>query len=99
MFLAYCFNFFDLVTATVVSKSSAILLIALLFALFAAFSMRNFDMCKFISPRNLKRSKLGSLGLHQKILKLCFLNMSSLSFSSSESQFSWFPSSILIIRL
>ena len=49
------------------------------------FFLRNFDMYKFILPTNLKRSKLGSLGLHRKILKLCFLNMSPLSFSSSES--------------
>ena len=81
MFLAYRFNSFNFVTATIFLKSSAILLITL----FSAFFSPNFDMCKFISPRNLKRSKLGSLGLHQKILKLCFLNMCSLPFSSSES--------------
>ena len=84
MFLAYRFNSFNFVTATIFSKSSAVLLITLLFALFAAFFSRNFDMCKSISPRNLKISKLRSLGLHQKVLKLCFLNMSSLSFSLSE---------------
>ena len=67
MFLAYCFGFFDFVTATIFSKPLAILLMDLLFALFAAFSSQNFDMCKLISPRNLKRSKLGSLGLHRKI--------------------------------
>ena len=81
MFLAYFFNAFNFVAATNFSKSSAILLITL----FVAFFSRNFDMRKFISPRNLKRSKLGSLGLHQKNLKLCCLNMSFLSFSSSES--------------
>ena len=81
MFLAYRFNSFDFVTVTIFSKSSVILLITP----FTAFCSCNFDMYKIISPKNLKRSKLGSLGLHQKILKLCFLNMSSLSFSSSES--------------
>ena len=85
MFLAYRFNSFNFVTATIFSKSSAILLITLLFALFAPFFSHNYDKCKFILPINLKRSKLGSLGLHRKILKLCFLKMSSLSFSSSES--------------
>ena len=80
MFLTYRFNSFDFVTATIFSKSSVILLIIS----FAAFFSRNFDMCKFILPTNLKRSTFGSLGLHQKILKLCFLNMSSLSFSSCE---------------
>ena len=99
MFLLYCFNSFNFVIATIFSKSSAILLIALLFTLFAAFFLCNFDMCKCILPRILKRSKLGSLGLHQKNLKLCFLNMSSLSFPSSELQFSWFSSSTLIVRL
>ena len=88
MFLVYRFNSFNFVTATIFSKLSALLLIALLFPLFSPFSSRNFDMYKFISPRNLKRSKLGSLELHQKNLKLCFLNMSSLSFSSPELQFS-----------
>ena len=85
MFLAYRFNSFNFVTAIIFSKSSAVLLITLLFALFAAFFSRNFDMYKSISPRNLKISKLRSLGLHQNLLKLCFLNMFSLSFSSSES--------------
>ena len=75
MSLPYRFNSFDFVTPTIFSKSSATLLIALLFPLFSAFSSRNFDMSKFISPRNLKRSKLGSLVLNQKILKLCFLNI------------------------
>ena len=84
MFLAYRFNSFDFVTATIFSKSSAILLITS----FAAFFSRNFDARKFISPTDLKRSELGSLELHRKTLKLCSLNMSSLSFSSSESQFS-----------
>ena len=81
MFLAYRFNSFNFLTATIFSKSSVILLITS----FAAFSSRDFDMYKSISPENLKRSKLGSSGLHQKILELFFLNMSSLSFSSSES--------------
>ena len=81
MFLAYHFNSFDFVTATTFLKSSVILLITP----FTAFSSCNFDIYKFISPKNLKRSKLGSFGLHQKILKLRFLNISSLSFSSSES--------------
>ena len=85
MFLAYCFNSYNFVTATIFLKTSSTWLIASLFPLFSAFSSRNVDMCKFISLRNLKRSKLESLGLHRKILKLCFLNMSSLSFSSSES--------------
>ena len=70
MFLAYRFNSFNFVTATIFLKSSSTLFISSLFPLFSAFSSRNVDMCKFISPRNLKRSKLGSLGLHQKILKL-----------------------------
>ena len=61
MFLAHRFNSFNFVTATIFSMCSAILLIAL----FAAFSSHNFDMCKLILPRNLKRSKLGSLGLHR----------------------------------
>ena len=82
MFLTYRFNSFDFVNTTILSNSSAILLIALLAAFF--FS-RSFDMCKFISSKNLKRLKLGSLGLHQKVLKLCFLNISSLSCSSSVS--------------
>ena len=80
MSLAHRFNSFNFVTLTIFSKSSVILLITL----FTAFFSRYFDSDKFISPKNLKRSKLGSFGLHQKILKLCFLNMSSLSFSSSE---------------
>ena len=95
MFLGYRFNSFDFFTGTIFSKSSAILLMTSL----AAFSFLNFDMCKFILPTSLKWSKLGSLGLHRKILKLCILNMPSLSFSSSESYFSWFPSSISIMRL
>ena len=81
MILAYRFNFFDFVTATIFSKCSVILLITP----FTAFSSCNFDMYKLISPKNLKRSNSGLLELHQKILKLCFLNMSSLSFSSSKS--------------
>ena len=84
MFLIYRFNSFEFVAVTIFSKSSAILLTTS----FAAFFSHNFDMCKFILPRNLKRSKLGSLGLHRKILKLCFQNMPSLSFLSSETQFS-----------
>ena len=79
MFLAYRFNSYNFVTATIFSKSSVILLITP----FTAFFLSNFDTYKFISPKNLKRSKLGSFGLHQKILKLCFLNISSLSFSTS----------------
>ena len=62
MFLAYRFNSFDFVTATIFSKSSVILLITP----FTAFSSRNFDMYKIISPKNLKRSNSGSLGLHRK---------------------------------
>ena len=81
MILAYRFNFFDFVTATIFSKCSVILLITP----FTAISLHNFDMYKIISPKNLKRSNSGSLRLNRKILKLCFLNMSSLSFSSSES--------------
>ena len=52
MFLEYRFNSFSLVTATIFSKSSVILLITP----FTAFSSRNFDMYKNISPKNLKRS-------------------------------------------
>ena len=52
MFLAYRFNYFDFVTATIFSKSSVILLITP----FTAFSLHNFDMYKIISPKNLKRS-------------------------------------------
>ena len=66
MFLAYRFNSFNFVTATIFSKSSVILLITP----FTAFSTRNFDMYKIILPKNLKRSNSGSLGVHQKILKL-----------------------------
>ena len=79
MFLACRFNYFDFAIATIFSKSSSTLLITS----FVGFFSR--DMCQFISSTILKRLKFGSLGLHQKILKLCFLNMSSLSFSSSES--------------
>ena len=68
MFLTYCFNSFNFATATIFLKSSVILLITL----FTAFFLHNFDTYKFISPKNLKRSKLGSFGLHLKILKLCF---------------------------
>ena len=53
MFLGYCFNYFNIATATIFLKCSAILLITLLFALFAAFSSRNVDMSKFVSPKNL----------------------------------------------
>ena len=81
MFLAYRFNSFDFVTAAIFSKSSVILLITS----FTAFSSCNFDMYKIISPKNLERSNSRLLGLHQKTLKLCFFNMSSLSFSLSES--------------
>ena len=66
MFLAYCFNSFDFVTATIFSKSSVILLITP----FTAFSLRNFDMYKIISPKNVRKSNSGLLGLHQKNLKL-----------------------------
>ena len=76
MFLTYHFNSFNFVTATIFSKSSVILLITP----FTAFFSCNFDTYEFISPKNLKRSKLRSFGLHQEILKLCFLNMSSLFF-------------------
>ena len=79
MFLAYRFNSFNF--ETIFLKSSVILLITP----FTEFFSCNFDTYKFISPKNLKRLKLGSFRLHQKILKLCFLNMSSLSFSSSKS--------------
>ena len=95
MFLAYPFNPFNFVTATIFKVFSNFIncLFTAFFsrnfdmckALFTAFFSRNFNMCKSISPKNLKRSKLGSLGLHQKVLKLCFLNISSLSFSSSVS--------------
>ena len=44
-----------------------------------------FHTYKFILPTNLKGSKLESLGLHWKILKLCFFNISFFSFSSTES--------------
>ena len=81
MFLRYRFNSFNFATATIFSKSSVILLITLLTEFFSC----NSDTHKFISPKKLKRSKLGSFQLHRKILKLCLLNMSSLSFSSSES--------------
>ena len=80
MFSAYRFNSFNFATATTFSKSSAILLIALLFPLFPTFFSRNFDMWKFISPKNLLISNPRPLGLPQKNL-----NMSSLSFPSSES--------------
>ena len=66
MFLAYRFSSFDFVTVTIFSKSLVILLITP----FTAVSSRNVDMYKFILPTNLKKSKLGSLRLHQKILKL-----------------------------
>ena len=83
MFLAYRFNSFNFVT--IFLKSSSALLIALLFPLFSAFSSRNVDICKFISPKNLKRSKLGSLGLHQKNFEIMIFKHDSLSFSSFES--------------
>ena len=66
MFLTYHFNSFDFATAVFFSKSSVILLITP----FTAFSSRNFDMYKTISPKNLKRSNSGLFGLHRKILKL-----------------------------
>ena len=83
MFLRYRFNSFNFVTATIFLSISfeVILLITLL----TEFLSCNSNTHKFILPKNLKRSKLGSFGLHQKILKLCFINMSFLSFSSSES--------------
>ena len=46
MFLAYYFNSLDFVTATIFSKSLAILSVT--------FFSRNFDTYKFISPTNLK---------------------------------------------
>ena len=52
MLLAYRFNSFDFVTATIFSKCSIILLITP----FTAFSSPNFSMYKIISPNNLKRS-------------------------------------------
>ena len=59
MFLAYRFNSFDFVTVCNFSNSSVILINP-----FTAFSLCNFDMYKIISPKNLKRSNSGSLGLH-----------------------------------
>ena len=56
MFLTYRFNSFNFVTATICLKSSVILLITL----FTAFFSCNFDTYKFILPKTLKRSKLGS---------------------------------------
>ena len=76
MFLASRFNSFNFITTIIFSKSLTILSITE----FSTCFSRNFDVCKFISPTNLKRSKLGSLGLHQKILKLCLLKISFLSF-------------------
>ena len=76
MFLAYCFNSFNFVTTIIFSNSLAILSITEFTTCFSC----NFDVCKFISPTNLKRSKLASLGLHRKILKLCHLKISFLSF-------------------
>ena len=66
MFLAYRFNTFDFVNATIFSKSSA----SFLDQLIRCFFSRNFDMYKFILPTNLNLSKLGLLALHQEILKL-----------------------------
>ena len=63
MFLAYRFNSFNFVTATIFLKSSVILLITPLIAFFS----RNFDMYEFISPKSLKRSKLGYLDYIEKI--------------------------------
>ena len=59
MFLAYCFNSFDFVTATIFSKSSVILLMTP----FPEFSSCNFVMYKYISPKNFKRSNSGLLEL------------------------------------
>ena len=75
MFLTYRFNSFNFVTATIFSRSSVILLITP----FTEFFSCNFDTYRFISPKNLKISILESFGLHQKNLKLYFLNMASLS--------------------
>ena len=47
MFLAYRFNSFNFAIAFIFSKSSVILLIALLFPLFSAFSSHNFDTYVF----------------------------------------------------
>ena len=66
MFLAYSFNSFDFVTATIFSKYLIILLITPV----TAFSSRNFDMYKILLPKNFKRLNSESLGLHQKNLKL-----------------------------
>ena len=68
MFLAYLFNSFNFVIATIFLKSLVILLITS----FTEFLSRNSDTYKFISPKNLKRLKLGSFGLHPKILKIMF---------------------------
>ena len=81
MFLTYHFSSFNIVAVTIFLKSSVILLITP----FTAFSSHNYDMYENISPNNLIRSNSGSLGLDQKIFKLCFLNIFSLSFSLSES--------------
>ena len=66
MFLAYRFNSFDFITATIFAMSSVILFVTP----FAAFSSRNFDIYKIILPKDLKRSNSGLLRLHRKILKL-----------------------------
>ena len=63
MFLTYRFNSFNFFTSTIFSKSSVILLIISFATIFSC----NLDMYKFISPRNLKRPKLGSFGLHRKV--------------------------------
>ena len=67
IFPVYCFNYFILVTGTIFSKSSVLLSITLLIPLFSVFSLRNSNTYKLISPKNVKTSKLGSFGLHQKI--------------------------------
>ena len=82
--------FLDIVLILLISSLQLFFLsisfeIILLITLLTEFLLCNSDTHKFISPKNLKRSKLGSFGLHQKILKLCFINMSFLSFSLSES--------------
>ena len=66
MFFPCRFNSFDFATVIIFPKSSVVLLITLI----TAFPSCNFDMYKIISPKNLKRSNSGLLGLHQKILKL-----------------------------
>ena len=63
--LAYRFNSFNFAIATIFSKSSVILLITLFTTLFCTF-FHEILTYQFISPKNLKRSKLGLFGLHEK---------------------------------